>query len=215
MNRGRPTRLGIGLLVIVLAGLVIGGLVWLGGAIFSNGQDQTVESDNLNAGQRLLESPTDKTAVRLTVRGPIVAKEQHYSIALTINASRRSLLIFRGYDGEIMATTDFDNNRAAFDDLLAALNRAGMMNSTTEGTNDNAGVCAIGQLIQFEVLDDDKTAKKLWTTSCVGIEGNFDGLAANVVDLFLRQVPGGRGLIDQAKMTLDQDRIESNLEALD
>ena len=202
MKRGGPTRLGIGLMVLVVATVMIGGLVWVGKTFF--GGQNTSNSETVSAGQKLLDKPTTQTTVRLSVRGPITAQEAHYSIALTINANSRNLVIWRGYDGTIITQENLTNSSGSFNDLLAALNRAGMMKENKNAADTaNQGICAVGQVIQFEVLDGEKSTQKLWTTSCQELQGNFDGLTANVIDLFLDQVPDARNRIAAAKDDLD------------
>ena len=212
MKRGGPTKLGIGIVVVIVALLLVGGLIWIGRSFFGGSSAKT-DSDALSAGQKLLNKPTADTAVRLSVRGPITAQETHYSIAETISATSRNLTIWRAYDGTVMTNENLSNSAGAFSDLLAALNRAGFMKQNGN-TDVNQGICAIGQLIQFEILQypkndkgeiTEKSVGKLWTTSCAGLGGNFDGLAANVIDLFLNQIPDARNRIAAAKNDLDSE----------
>lgn len=202
MRRGQPTRLGSVLLIIAIVAIVLSAVLWATRTLFNN--DSTDESVELNAGQQLLNEPTDQTAVRMSVRGPIVASEQHYSIVITISQSSRSITTYRGYEGEIIETKTLPNTAAAFNDLLAALNRAGYMEENASITQDPEGICAVGQLIQFEVLDGDKSAKKLWTTSCAKLEGTFAGRDINVEALFQNQIPESRAIIQRAKKIADQ-----------
>jgi hypothetical protein len=212
MKRGGPTRLGIGLLVAIIVIALIGGLIWVGRNFLGGNNQSTPET--VNAGQKLLDKPTATTSLRLTVRGPITAEEEHYSLAITISQTSRNLTIWRGYDGTVMKKVDLANSADSFRDLAAAMNRAGLMREIDGPGDDNAGICAIGQLIEFQVLDGEKVAKTLWTTSCAGLKGDFAGLATNVIDLFLDQIPASRNLIDQAKNTLSQELNTANLNAL-
>ena len=54
-------------------------------------------------------------------------------------------------------------------------------------------------MIQFEMLDGDNSAKKLWTTSCAKLEGSFAGLDINVEQLIIDQIPDARSIINRAK----------------
>lgn len=200
MKRGQPTKLGAVLLIIVVAAVMIGGIIWAGRMLFGGGSSKV----EVNTGQKLLTEPKADTAVRMSVRGPIVAEEVHYSIIITINSSSRTITTYKGYKGEVIETQTLDNTKAAFDDLLAALNRAGYMEENASITQDPEGICAVGQLIQFEVLDGDKSAKKLWTTSCAKLEGTFAGRDVNVEALFQNQIPESRAIIQRAKKIADQ-----------
>ena len=210
MKRGGPTKIGAILMILIMAVVLFGGF-YLAGKFLLGGENQNNSGEEVNLGQQLLDKPNDKTAVRMSVRGPITAQEEHYSIALTINASARELLIFRGYEGKIMTQEKLENSKASFDDFLSALSRAGMAKESQNEENPQ-GICAIGQIIKFEIFENhqnengaisEKSAKSLWTTSCPGLTGNFDGLTANVIALFLDQIPDARNRISAAKNELN------------
>ena len=225
MRRGGPTRLGAGLIVLIMAVVIIGALVWAGRTFLGNNNSGGGEAE-IDYGQQLLDEPTETTAVRMSVRGPITAQENHYSIALTISSTARNLTIWRSYDGSVMTSENLTNSAASFNDLLAALNRASYMKEA-RAEEENQGICAVGQLINFEIFEyqtDDqgetteKLAKKLWTTSCNGLTGSFNGLTPNVIDLFLGQIPDARNRISAAKSVIDQENrasIGSPWEGLD
>jgi len=225
MKRGGPTRLGAGLIVLIMAVVIIGAAVWAGRTFFGSGSggDKEVIVDRA---QELLDEPTEATAVRMSVRGPITAQENHYSIALTISSTARNLTIWRSYDGSVMTSENLTNSTASFNDFMAALNRAGYLKET-RAEEENQGICAVGQLINFEIFEyqaneqgeiTEELAKKLWTTSCSGLTGNFGGLTTNVIDLFLNQIPDARNRISAAKSAIDQENrasIGSPWEGLD
>jgi hypothetical protein len=203
MRRGQPTKLGTALLIIVVLAVVVGGIIWIGRALFS-GESKPVE---VNAGQKLLDEPTNNMAVRMSTRGPVNASENHYSIVFTISSGQRRLITYRGYDGSVIHDERLNNNATAFHDLVAALDRAGFMK---ENSSDEPyeGICATGQLIFFEVFEyitdergnvTEKSAKELWTTTCDKLGGNFAGLLINVIDLFKAQIPNSQAIIDNAK----------------
>lgn len=204
---GGPTRLGIIILVVIIVAAVIGGIVWVSRNFFS-GENQKSAEENISAGQKLLNKPTAGTGVRMSVRGPITAQEDHYSIALTISQTSRGLTIWRGYDGTKMTEENLANSAASFTDFALALNRAKFMTKVENVENPDGGICAVGQLIQFEIFEyvknnsgetTEKSAEKLWTTSCNDITGNFGGLAPNTINLFLDQIPDARNRISAAK----------------
>jgi len=197
------------MLVIIALLVVIGGVVWVGRTLLGG----DVKPTEANAGQKLLDEPTDMMGVRMSVRGPVNANEIHYSIIMTITASERRLTTYRGYNGSIIHDERLDNNMAAFRDLAAALSRAGFMHENGRDEPEE-GVCATGQLIYFEVFeyvknDQDETVeksvKKLWTTECEKITGNFAGLLINVVDLFKAQIPNSQAIIDSAKEVVEDE----------
>jgi len=214
MRRGQPTKLGAILIIIVVIAIVISGIVWIGQMLFGGGSG----SQELNAGQKMLNEPNSQMAVRMSARGPVNASENHYSIVMTISPSSRQITTYRGYDGSVIRNERLGNTEAAFSDFLASLNRAGFMkeNPTDEPTQ---GICATGQLIQFEVFEYvrneqgglvEKSVKKLWTTSCDKLTGNFAGLLTNVVDLFKAQIPGSQAIIDDAKNVVQNSIYRDN-----
>ena len=214
MRRGRPTTLGRTLMIIVAVAVVISGIVWIGQSLFGGNS----KPREVSAGQKLLDEPNGQMAVRMSVRGPVNASENHYSIVMTISPSQRQITTYRGYDGSVIRDERLGNTTIAFNDFLAALNRAGFMkeNPTEEPSQ---GICATGQLIFFEALEYvkdergntiEKSATKLWTTTCDKLNGNFAGLLVNVVDLFKAQIPDSQTIIDGAKREVHNSIYRDN-----
>jgi len=206
--------LGTVLLIIIVLAVVVGGIVWVGRALFGGPATPEVVS----AGQKLLDTPTDQTAVRMSVRGPVNASENHYSIVMTISTTERRITTFRGYDGSVIRDQKLTNNQPAFRDFLAALNRAGFMKENPSD-EPNDGICATGQLIYFSVFEyvkDDqgntteKLATKLWTTTCDKLTGNFAGMLVNVVNLFKAQIPDSQTIINDAKKEVQNSIYRDN-----
>lgn len=213
MRRGQPTKLGRTLLILILIAAVVFGVFWIGRSLLNNSQSQEV-----NAGQKLLDQPSDQMAVRLSTRGPINASENHYSIVMTISADQRRITTYRGYDGSVIQDEQLDNTQLAFADLLAALNRAGFMKENPTDAPDQ-GICATGQLIFFEVFEyvkdaqgntSEQSATKLWTTTCDKLTGNFAGLRDNVIALFKAQIPDSQAVIDNAKKVVQNSIYQDN-----
>ena len=202
-NAGRPTPLGAILLFILVAVLLFAGIFWVSQKIFgggNSGSDSAKTEDKTDPAQELLLKPSAKTWVSLSVRGPITAREVHYSINLTISQDSREITTFRGYNGDVIAEKKLANTPAAFAQFTAALERAGFYQKIANVGDDTEGICAVGQLIFFEIGEGDKTVRKTWTTECGSpLAGNFGGLMNNVVALFKAQIPGSEELISQAK----------------
>jgi len=214
MRRGQPTKLGTALLIIIVIAAVVGGITWVGRSIFNNNS----KPKEVNAGQQLLDEPNDQVAVRMSVRGPVNAGENHYSIVMTISYNQRRITTYRGYDGSVIDDEKLSNTQMAMNDFLAALNRAGYMkeNSTDE---PNQGICATGQLIFFEIFEyvrdeqgnvTEELAKKLWTTSCDKLNGNFAGMLNNVINLFKAQIPDSQTIIENAKKEVSNSIYRDN-----
>ena len=214
MRRGQPTKLGTVLLVIIVAVVIIGGIAWVGRTLFNNES----KPSEVNAGQKLLDEPNAQMAVRMSTRGPVNASENHYSIVMTVSVGQRRITTFQGYNGAVIRDEKLNNTQAAFDDFIAALNRAGFMKESPSD-EPNQGICATGQLIFFEVFEyvtDDngnvteKSAKKLWTTTCDKLNGDFAGMLTNVINLFKTQIPNSQAIIDEAKKHVQNSIYRDN-----
>jgi hypothetical protein len=188
------------LLLLLMAVGAIGGIIFAGRLIF--GGNSTSPSDEQTAAQKLTASPTDNTVVVMSVRGPVVAAENHYAIAVRISQNARQITTWRGYDGEVLHDQTAANTTAGFTQFMMALSRAGYMDENSNAVADNTGICAVGQVIEFVIFDGDKEVKRLWTTSCAGIVGSFAGLSSNVIQLFLNQIPDSRNIIADTKTTV-------------
>ena len=195
MQHRSSARIGIALLIVIVAVIMLGGAVFLAQSLFAGGTSKTQSGET-----SLLSEPTDNTTVKMIVRGPIVAKENHYSIQLDINNSKRRLVIYRGYDqAEEVQKIELDNDAGAFTDLLLALRDNRYTDSMVTSIEKNDGLCASGQIIDFQLVDGDQVKSDLWTTSCASVGGNFGGNSTGVIQLLLDQIPGSREAISRAK----------------
>lgn len=191
-------QLGAILFVIVVALVMIGGLIFLGRLVMggNHGAKQTINQ----TGQDFLIKPDNKTRITMSVRGPIVAREQHYQIEISISPAKRELHVYKGYDKtNEVNKIELDNDQAAFDNLALALDRAGFLNSKQQPVRD-AGACSAGQLIDYKLAIAEKEKYQAWTTSC-GDAGNFSGHNNQVIELLLGQIPDAKNQISQIKQS--------------
>ena len=196
MQRRSSARIGVVLLIIIIAIVLISGIVFLAQSLFGGGGNQPVQS----GGSSLLTEPTDSTAVVMSVRGPVTAREHHYDIQLEISATKRLLVITTGYDNPVeVKRIELDNDKGAFTDLLLALNAAGYASKAENTVSKNDGLCATGQMITFTLKDGDEMKSDVWTTSCAGVTGDFAGQSSAVIQLLLDQIPGSRDAIGAVK----------------
>ena len=196
MQRRSSARIGVVLLIIIIAIVLISGIVFLAQSLFGSGGNQPVQSGDSS----LLTEPTDSTAVVMSVRGPVTAREHHYDIQLEISATKRLLVITTGYDNPVeVKRIELDNDKGAFTDLLLALNAAGYASKAENTVSKNDGLCATGQMITFTLKDGDEVKSDVWTTSCAGVTGDFAGQSSAVIQLLLDQIPGSRDAIGTVK----------------
>jgi len=181
------------LLVIVITIVAVAAVIAIGRALF--GKNDSGQADqNVNTGQVALLSTEEGSAVRLTVRGPIVANENFRSYSVIISPSSRDMTTYEGYLDKEINQKKLDNNVKAYTELVYALDKRKMMNGTqlTEQQNDLRGICASGKVYKFETLKDNSVVKSLWTSDCSGSKGSAQANVNEILDMFLKQIPDGK-----------------------
>ena len=192
------TRLFPLFLVLIIVIIVIVAIVSIGRAIFFSGNQTAVTDADTNPGRTELLNTTANHSVRLTVRGPIVADEKFKSYQITISPSARTMVVYRGYLEEEERTKQLDNNRAAYEQFVHALDKANMMKGAMpegDAENDLRGVCATGYIYEYSVLLSDEPVKHLWTSTCDGSRGTLNASVSQLNNLFLVQIPGSGDLV--------------------
>lgn len=195
MYKSNSSRvLPIVLLLIIIA-IAIAALVSVGRAIFGGGT--TTNPAQIDTSQQTLLNTSLTHAVRMTVRGPIVADEDFRSYQITVSPTSRSLVTYSGYLDQVIDSKQLGNNTEAYTQFVYALNRASMIDGTalTGDKDDMRGVCATGQIYMFETLDSGASVKDLWTSTCSGSKGSFKADVPQVQSLFLQQIPDNGTLL--------------------
>ncbi len=184
------------LLVIVITIVAVAAVIAIGRALFG-GNESDQKDKNINAGQIALLSTDEGRAVRLTVRGPIVANENFRSYSVIVSPSSRQITTYEGYLDKEISQKKLDNNVKAYTELVYALDKRKMMNGTqlTEQQNDLRGICASGKVYKFETLRDNSVVKSLWTSDCSGSKGSAQANVNEILDMFLKQIPEGKKMV--------------------
>ena len=181
------------LLVIVITIVAVAAVIAIGRALF--GKNVSGQTDqNVNTGQVALLSTEEGRAVRLIVRGPIVANENFRSYSVIVSPSSRNMTTYEGYLDKEINQKKLDNNVKAYTELVYALDKRKMMNGMqlTEQQNDLRGICASGKVYKFETLKDNSVVKSLWTSDCSGSKGSAQANVNEILDMFLKQIPDGK-----------------------
>lgn len=182
--------------VAIIAAIII---VVVGAIIFAI----TNSFSNRNRGVR--EEPLSVTdvfaarSVRMTVMGPVEANETHESYRIEVGVDFRTIEAISGYNMEIVANDRLTNNRPAYTDFVHALSRAGFDNErrkVSETAADLRGACATGKRYVFELLDDGRTIRTLWTSSCSKTKGTLDARYTALKNLFDEQIPERRETLE-------------------
>ncbi len=198
MRRG---KLGLISLIIIVATVMIGATAWLSSKIIARTQS-SAHDQQATAVNQLLQQPTADSKVFLTIRGPITAKENHYSVLIEVTQSSRKLYIYQGYDQTVVDKVELDNHPKSFADFLLSLKNNDFAAAKQGKQNQNDATCADGQLIQFGLDKGTQTVKHYWLAPCSG-DGTFAGNASVILNLIKRQIPRAQAIINQSAPNLD------------
>jgi hypothetical protein len=201
MARYRSSRILPVILILVIVVIAVTALVSLTRAIFFSGQStQQVVSDTSR--EALLNTTADHS-VRMTVRGPIVANEEFRSYQITITPSSRSLVTYKGYTESAIDQITLSNNVRSYEQFVYALDKANLAKGVQldDDQNDLRGICAIGEVYSFEIINAETIVKELWTSTCSGSKGSLSASAKQLMELFQNQIPGGEELIDDVNLS--------------
>ena len=202
LSRFIPILLVIVIMIVAIAAVIAIGRALLGGGS-SNDSTNTAVTDE---GRTALLTVDTSRSVRLTVRGPIVSDESFRSYRVTISPEERDITTYEGYMEEVIETKKFDNNNRAYEELVHALDKRRMMDGRvlTEEQNDLRGICASGQIYQFDTLVNGETVRSLWTSDCDGSKGSATANVSEVINMFLNQIPEGRKIVSGVGLGRDE-----------
>lgn len=119
--------------------------------------------------------------------GPIVAKESHFTIEISINKRNRTIKVIRGYNGEIVSKKVFDNDEKSFEDFLGALDRTSYLSKRSSKYKSEKGICPFGKRY---VLKSNQFGEsyRVWTSDCEE-KGTFGGRIGDMKRLYQAQIP--------------------------
>ena len=191
MDRSGIQRIIPIILVLIIVGLVIAALVSIGRTFFGGEGSSPSPTPQVDTGKQALISTLPDRSVRMSVRGPLVATENFRSYTVTISPDSRNLTMYKGYSGEVIDSSQQTNTVAAYEQFVYSLDRAKLMDGTalTGDANDTRGVCATGELYQFDILQGANVVKSLWTSTCSGSLGSLKANLSQVQRLFRAQIP--------------------------
>lgn len=188
-------------LVLIIVAIAIAALVSLARAVFFSGGQQSTTTQVDISRDALLSTTVDR-AVRMTVRGAIVADEEFRSYRITVTPTSRTLTTYTGYLDRQIDGTVLVNNTAAYEEFVYALDKANLAKGVefSGDKNDTRGICATGLVYQFEILQDDNSIKNLWTSTCKGSKGSLDANVDQLTELFVSQIPDAQVLIKKVRL---------------
>ncbi len=183
-------------LVLIIVAVAVAALVSLTRIVFNTSTSTATVSQTDASRQALLDTGADR-AVRMTVRGQIVADEQFRSYQITITPSSRVLTTYTGYLDKQVDQIALGNNVPSYEEFVYSLDRANLTKGVelTGDKNDTRGICATGQVYQFTILKADKSVGSLWTSTCRGSKGSLDASVDQLSALFQSQIPGASDIV--------------------
>jgi hypothetical protein len=127
--------------------------------------------------------------VRMTIDGPINADSEHKQLRITVGKDDVVYEQVNGYNGDVVNTKVYTNTQDSYTDFLHALGHAGFTRGSDEkALADERGFCPLGRRNIFELIQDNKTLERYWSTSC-GSPKSYRGNNSLTIQLFQDQVP--------------------------
>ena len=184
------------ILTIIIIIVAVIGLVTLARAIFFSGSSSSNQTQVDTNRQALLDT-TDGSSVSMTVRGPIVADENFRSYKIEVSPTSRTMQTYTGYLDTVLKQDTFDNNTAAYDQFVHALDKANMSagKQLSDEKNNVLGVCATGRVYEFSTMKNGNAVQTLWTSTCSGSQGSLKASATQLSQLFQNQIPTASSLL--------------------
>lgn len=167
---------GVVILLIIVLFLIFGRS--------SKKQDAPAPSKTTNLTQY---APRDSFAT-YTTQGRVVGEDAYHSIRITVTPTERRLEILDGYADTVQRSQSFDNTQLAYQQFLAALDRAGFGRTQTTKNAKPDGVCPLGNRFIYQLDNNGDKVINSWATSCAKVDGNFGGTTGLVRTLFQQQI---------------------------
>lgn len=172
----------LSLIVVVIA-------VVVGSVLIRNIMDDVKTTNTVNTSKSITEQLKENTTLRLYIDGPVIADENHQSMQIDVTPKNRTISLYKTYNNTVFKKTVYENNQKAFEAFALALDKAGFTKSSQSQKDAKyAGDCALGRVYHLILLNGEKVAQDLWSTSC-GTTKTFNGSMSAVLNLFKKQIP--------------------------
>lgn len=190
MYRGNNNRIFPVIIIIIVVALIITAIVSAVQSLMNRGNNDATEAQVATIQDKLFDT-SGSNRVRMTVRGPIVADEKHHSYRVVVSPSSRSLVTYNGYLDSPIDSLQFNNNARAYDEFVHALDKANIFEGKplTGDADDTRGICATGRVYEYELLQGNSVAIRLWTSTCKGSVGSLRASNQQLHNLFITQIP--------------------------
>ncbi len=192
MYRGSGPKIVPLIIAVLVVALIIAALVSVGRMLFTGGGsgDSAAPTEDSGTLRDAVVNTGDARAVRLTVRGPIVADENFRSYQITVAPAFRTYTLYSGYLDQVVDERTFTNNKQAYEEFVYALDKAAIGKTRDADDADFRGVCATqGIAFKFDALNDNDVKQSAWTSTCKGSKGTMGSNIAQIHALFGNQIP--------------------------
>lgn len=140
--------------------------------------------------------------VQWTIQGPLVGEDQKRSVRISISPNERRVEILDGYDQQIERSQTYTNTQEAYDTFLHALNLAAFSKDRKVANSEEKGVCPLGNLYDYDVVDGSDHPVHLWSASCSVDLGTSAGNAQLIRSVFQNQIPDYNAQIKGVKLQI-------------
>jgi hypothetical protein len=163
---------GIGLIVLILV------LVFTGGSSNNSPKQPLYMPNYWNSG----------SYAEITQTGPINAPQSHQELTMSVSETDSTLSILNGYENNVVSTNNFPMDPTAYTDFLFALQRLDFTSGNNSSSlSDSRGYCPFGDLYTFSFNNGTNQVENYWENTCG--QGNFEGQAGPIKDLFIAEIP--------------------------
>ena len=159
--------------------------------LFARRGDRPQQDVGVNRETSLVDYANTSSTVRFTQNGQINAREDHRVLQIIVGQNERTVVVFDGYQGNVLKSQTLLNDPDAYRAFLAALQNSGYTRPQIANRNVvPLGACPTGIRYNYDILNGADVKQSLWSTSCSKTRGTFAGNASQVRTLFQRQIPG-------------------------
>lgn len=172
--------------ILISLGVVL--LIIFGIVIFNRGGTEKPRTSDKKSVTLAEVIKNDDSSVEYNVAGEINATENHRAIQIIISPTSRTVNVYTGYEGQILNTQTYTNNKNAYSDFITALGRAGFSKERRIDANINPqAICPTGSRTHYKIFDGSQEQMDRWTASCAS--GSYGGNVSLTNTLFTAQIP--------------------------
>lgn len=173
-------------------------LVFVGYLLLRGGPNHVQTVTPTNKPIKLTDYINSDSRVQLTINGRINSNELHRVIKISVAQNERTIDIYQGYENNILNSQRYDNNPAAYDSFMQAINLSGFAKPRRTALKSELGVCPLGFRYVYELFDNSNRKQRSWSATCNA--GSFGGNINLINALFQKQIPDYASLTGKVEL---------------